>query len=217
MPDEPPPRHLAVIPDGNRRWASERGLTPTDGHRAGIAQVGVIAHAALQAGVQVFSFWWGSPANLTQRAPTEVSGIVSVLETWLREVAPDLCHSLGARFEVIGRYRELCPSLEPAIQALPTEGEKAIVLFMAYDGREEIKEAARGSRDFETSLWTAHLPPVDLLIRTGGGAHFSAGFLLWLLAESQLSFPDPLWPAFTLKDFQAELARYATTERRFGR
>lgn len=217
MPEQTAPRHLAVIPDGNRRWASRRGLGPTDGHRAGIEQVGVIARAALIAGVEVFSFWWGSPANLTRRSPDEVAGIVGVLDSWLRGVAPELCRSAGARFEVIGRWRELCPSLAPAIEALPTEGEKTIVLLMAYDGREEIRDAASQPGDFEASLWTAHLPPVDLLIRTGGGAHFSAGFLLWQLAESQLSFPEPMWPAFSVEDLQSELSRYAATERRFGR
>jgi len=210
------PGHLAVIPDGNRRWARRRGESATDGHRAGIARVGEVADAAFGAGVQVFSFWWGSPANLTRRSPDEVAGIVGVLDAWLRVQAPALCARYGLGFEAIGRWRELCPSLAPAIDALPRRGSRTLVLLMAYDGREEILAAA-GSDDFEQSLWTGHLPAVDLLIRTGGEAHFSAGFLLWKLAEAQLAFPTELWPAFDEACLARELARYAAIERRFGR
>ncbi|MCO4769220.1 MAG: undecaprenyl diphosphate synthase family protein [Deltaproteobacteria bacterium] len=215
--DGTPLRHLAVIPDGNRRWARARGLGPEDGHRAGIANVGETARAAFASGIETFSFWWGSPANLTKRDAAEVRGIVGVLETWLAEVAPALCAEADARVEVIGRWRELCPSLEPAIEALPTHGTRHLVLFMAYDGREEIRAAAESDMSFEDALWTAHLPPVDLLIRTGGDAHFSAGFLLWKLAQAQLAFPDELWPAYGRACLERDLDTFARTQRRFGR
>jgi undecaprenyl diphosphate synthase len=220
MPDERAvPGHLALIPDGNRRWARARGLGAAEGHRSGIDAVGTIAEHAFARGVEVVSFWWGSPANLTRRAPDEVAGIVGALDRWLREEAPGLCARADASFEAIGRWRALCPSLGPAIEALPRAGRRTLVLLMAYDGRDELRAAAdvADGAGLEAALWTGHLPPVDLLVRTGGGAHFSAGFLLWKLAEAQLAFPEALWPAFTPGDLDRELDRYARTERRFGR
>lgn len=215
------PAHLAVVPDGNRRWARARGLGATDGHRAGIANVGRVAGAAFDAGVQTFSFWWGSPANLTRRDPREVEGIVGVLAEWLAGDGAALCGRVGARFEAIGRWRELCPSLAPAVDAMPREGSRRLVLLMGYDGTEEILAAARtGPADrlaFEAALWTGGLPSVDLLVRTGGEPHFSGGFLLWQLAEAQLAFPAVLWPDYDGAALAADLERFAATERRFGR
>ena len=217
LPEPQIPAHLAVVPDGNRRWARIRGLAAVDGHRAGIANVGRAADQAYAAGVEVFSFWWGSPANLTKRDPAEVSGIVEVLDEWLRSEAPALCERHDAGLDVIGRWRELCPRLAPAVDALPSEGSRRLVLLMAYDGREEILAAAASSAPFKDALWTRRLPPVDLLVRTGGEAHFSAGFLLWQLAEAQLAFPEELWPAYDAAALERDLQRYARTERRFGR
>jgi undecaprenyl diphosphate synthase len=92
---------------------------------------------------------------------------------------------------------------------------------MAYDGREELAEAAATGADsvaaLGQALWTADLPPVDLVLRTAGEPHLSAGFLLWHIAEAQLAFVDPPWPAFSPDDLTAVIARYSATERRFGR
>lgn len=212
---------MAVVPDGNRRWARTRGLGPTEGHRAGIANVGRVAEAAFAAGVETFSFWWGSPANLTRRDPAEIAGIVGVLREWLGGDGVELCRRMDARFEAVGRWRELCPSLIEVVDAMPVDGERTLVLLMAYDGTEEILAAARtGPEDraaFEAALWTGGLPPVDLLVRTGGEPHFSAGFLLWQLAEAQLAFPDVVWPDYSPERLREDLARFAATERRFGR
>ena len=220
------PNHLALIPDGNRRWARARGLGPTDGHRAGIRQVGRVAAAAWQAGVQDVTFWWGSPANLTLRDPTEVAGIVGALADWLREDGAELLRSRQARFAVFGRWRELCPSLEPALaeaQAAAGPGPLRLTLLMAYDGREELQAAAEAfaaagaTGSLGAHLWTAALPPVDLLLRTGGQPHLSAGFLAWGMAEAQLCFSDRLWPEVDEQVLQEALEGFARTERRFGR
>ena len=226
MPDVTP-RHLALIPDGNRRWARARGLGADDGHRAGIAAVGRVADAAFAAGVEVVSFWWGSPANLTRRDPAEVTGIVGALNGFLTRGADGVLAGRGASFEAIGAWRALCPGLESGVEAaeeVAGPGPRKLVLLMGYDGRDEIRAAATalggGGRDeatFEGALWTGHLPPVDLLIRTGGEPHLSAAFLLWRLAEAQLAFPDVLWPDFGPAQLREQLDRFASIERRFGR
>jgi len=214
------PRHLAIIPDGNRRWARARGLAPSEGHRAGIERVGEAAAAAWDAGVEVFTFWWGSPANLTLRDPAEVAVIVAVLEAWLRERVPALLAEHGARFEVHGRWSELCPGLAPGVMAARNAsrpGARRLVLLMAYDGREELQAAADGPAEgFADRLWTAGLPDVDLVVRTGGEPHWSAAFLAWKAANAQLAFPQVCWPDFT-GDALREVLHACATERRFGR
>lgn len=220
------PHHLAIVPDGNRRWARARGQGPGEGHAAGIANVGAVAQAAFEAGVQVFTFWWGSPANLTKRSPTEVEAITGVLESWLRGAGAALIERWDARFDAIGRWPALCPDILPGVEAATAAagaGPRRVVLLMGYDGREELLDGARrmGEQaldvaDFGRTLWTGELPPVDLLIRTGGEPHLSAGFLLWRIAEAQLAFPEDLWPAFGPARLGQELERFAGIERRHG-
>lgn len=218
------PRHVAVIPDGNRRWAEARGMAPTEGHRAGIRRMSAIAAEAFAQGVEVFSFWWGSPANLEQRAAAEVEVIVGSLGEWLVSAGVELLRAHDARFEMIGRWRELCPSLTGAVEvahAAAGSGPCTLAVLMAYDGRDELVAAAKSgvaSREaLGSALWTAPLGPVDLVIRTGEAPHLSAGFMLWQIAEAQLHFSAKLWPDFGVEDFRAALAAFAGTERRFGR
>jgi undecaprenyl pyrophosphate synthase len=202
-------KHLALIPDGNRRWAAARGLGPGEGHRAGIARVPGIAEAAWEEGVEVVSLWWGSPANLQKRAPAEVADIVGTLAEWLHGDAGPWLRRHGAAFEAIGRWRELAPGIAPLPVGGP--GPRRFVLLMAYDGREEIIAAAH---DLPRALWTAHLPAVDLVIRTGGEPHLSAGFMLWHIAEARLAFVDVPWPDLDPATVRS-LVR-AAPPRRFG-
>jgi undecaprenyl diphosphate synthase len=222
------PAHLALIPDGNRRWARKRGLTPSDGHRAGILVVGTIAEAAWAAGVEVVSFWWGSPANLTSRSPEEVEIITECLRDWLAGPGASMLHREGAAFDVIGRWEELCPQIASGIEAARRAAgggprPRQLVLLIAYDGRDEIRAAAQrlqgggaSEAEFGRATWTGALPPVDLLLRTGGDAHLSAGFLQWSTADAQLAFPNELWPDFTPSALAEVLVAYGRTERRFG-
>ena len=218
------PGHLAIIPDGNRRWARSQGLEPSEGHRVGIRNTGRIAAAAWQDGVEVFSFWWGSPANLTGRDPDEVRIIIEVLNTWLTDEAPALLKDWNARFDVFGRWEELAPGITAGVEAARASagsGPRRLVLLMAYDGREELAAAAahapQSVAELADSLWTASLPPVDLILRTAGEPHLSAGFLLWHIAEAQLTFVDPPWPACTPEDLRAAFGEFAKRDRRFGR
>ncbi len=217
------PRHLAVIPDGNRRWARSVGRPASEGHHVGIDNVSTVAAAAFDAGVEVFSFWWGSPANLTNRTPAEVEVITGVLNRWLTERAPELLRAWDARFSVYGRWAELCPEITPGVEAARSasgSGPRRLVLLMGYDGRDELLDAVSSGpttlEELRSKLWTGDLPPVDLVLRTAGEPHLSAGFLLWHIAEAQLAFVDPPWPAFTTEDLAEVLDGFGRTERRFG-
>ncbi len=220
-----PVKHLAIIPDGNRRWARERGLTVQDGHRAGIRAIDDAIRVAFDHGVEVVTFWWGSPANLTQRAPDEVRGIVEALEGWLTSQAGTLLHDTGARFEAHGRIEELCPQLLPAIREATAQsgaGPRRVVLLMGYDGRDELRAAATALAEgrcasLEDGLWTGGLPDVDLLLRSGGSLHLSAGFMLWRIAEARLAFVDELWPAVTRELMEQQLDLASGQARRYGR
>lgn len=220
------PRHLALIPDGNRRWARARGLGPTDGHRAGIRVVGTIAEAAWAAGVEVVTFWWASPSNLQRREPAEVAGILATLSDWLCDEGGALLARAGAAFEVHGRWEALCPEVARGIGAAlraAGPGPKRLVLLMAYDGRDEIRAAAGklggggpDSRAFGRATWTGGLPEVDLVVRSGDEPHLSAAFMAWSAADAQLAFPGEMWPDFTPDSLGRVLADFARTSRRFG-
>lgn len=186
--------------------------------------MGRIARAAWDQGVDTVTFWWGSPANLTERAPDEVAAIVAALSDWLD--ADGKGSLVDARVEVLGRWRELCPPLArsaDAAVARHTHGEHLLVCLMGYDGRDEIRDAAgrvgagADGGAFGRALWTGHLPPVDLVVRTGGEPHLSAGFLLWQIAEARLAFTRTLWPAFTPVELRRVLRAAAATPRRYGR
>jgi len=184
-----------------------------------------MARFAFSRRAEVFSFWWGSPANLLEREPAEVRTIVQSLGGWLTGECPALLRDTGADFRIVGRWQEICPELEPGVEAARAAaqtGGPTLVVLMAYDGRDEIAAASAassggGRAGIESLLWTAGLPPVDLVVRTGGTTHLSAGFMLWHIAEAELHFSEKPWPDFTVEDLGAAIARYSTSERRFGR
>jgi undecaprenyl diphosphate synthase len=222
-----PVRHLACIPDGNRRWARAAGRSVAEGHAAGIAAAGLWADAAFGAGVEVVSLWWGSPANLTRRSPAEVAGICAALEGWLDGAGATLLGRWEAGFDLLGRWPLLCPGIGGAAARAHRRagtGPRRLVLLMGYDGRDELRAAAgrlggagASEADFGRALWTGHLPPVDLVLRTGGGAHLSAGFLLWGIAEARLRVVDALAPALGPDALRALLrAEGAADPRRYG-
>ena len=179
--------------------------------------VGVLAEAAFSSGVEVVSFWWGSPANLRKRSAQEVIDIVGALREWMAGEAMAILSRSEASFEVVGAWERDCPMLGAAPAG---EGRRRLVCLMAYDGREEIEVASRraaaagNAGEIAPHLWTAHLPPVDLVIRTGGESHLSAGFMLWQIAEARLAFLSEMWPALTPDRLRDVLA--SQPDRRFG-
>ena len=227
------PRHIAIIMDGNGRWAARRGLTRGRGHQAGAEPVRVVLKAARKAGVKFLTLYafstenWGRPQD-------EVSGLFELLWQYLQSETPELLAS-GVRLQAIGDISAL-PEL--ARQALDSTRELTrandgltLTLALSYGSRAELPLAARTLAEAAASgrldpaditpdrlaaeLWTAGLPDPDLLIRTGGDMRLS-NFLLWQCAYTEFYFTPTLWPDFGEEDFQAALAAYAGRERRYG-
>jgi undecaprenyl diphosphate synthase len=227
------PRHIAIIMDGNGRWAVARGLTRSAGHRAGLTPVRMCIEECARRGVEALTLFafssenWGRPAE-------EVGSLMGLfLEALDREIAE--LHAQGVRVRFVGERRNLSVRLQARIAAAEerTAGNGALRLQVAvsYGGRWDIIQAAQSlARECSSGalrpedinegrlaaqLALAGLPEADLLIRTGGEYRIS-NFLLWDLAYAELYFSSRLWPDFALADLEEALAFFASRERRFG-
>jgi undecaprenyl diphosphate synthase len=229
-----PPRHVAVIMDGNGRWARSRALPRQAGHKAGIKPVRMMVESCAQRGVEVLTLFAFSSENW-RRPHDEINALMRLFVEALRREVAEL-HANGIRLRFIGQLDALGPELNEAIdEAEMTTRDNArmeLVLAVAYGGRWDLVGAARElAREveagklrsdqidegrFEAALATAPLPPVDLLIRSGGEQRIS-NFLLWDLAYSELYFSNVLWPDFTVAELDAAFGFYASRQRRFGK
>ncbi len=230
----PIPRHVAVIMDGNGRWARARSLPRQAGHKAGIAPVRTMVERCAQRGVETLTLFAFSSENW-RRPPDEISALMRLfVEALKREVAE--LHDNGIRLQFIGDLEALGGELNRAIhsaEALTRANDRMqLVLAVAYGGHWDIANAARqlarrveageltsaeiDEVRFADALATRELPPVDLLIRSGGERRVS-NFLLWDIAYSELFFSDVLWPDFSVDELDAAFAYYAQRQRRFGR
>jgi undecaprenyl diphosphate synthase len=227
------PRHVAIIMDGNGRWARQQTLSRLEGHKRGSEVARDIVTTAARVGVSYLTLYAFSSENW-RRDPHEVSGLMGLLKHYLEDEAEEL-HKDGVRLKVIGE-RELLPNtildLVYAVEEL-TKANKKITLQMAisYGSRAEILHAVRQIAEkvrdrrmdsdaiteqvFEQHLYTAGIPDPDLLIRTSGEQRVS-NYLLWQLAYTELVFVDKFWPDFTPEDFMESLLTYQNRERRFG-
>jgi undecaprenyl diphosphate synthase len=227
LPKSSAPRHVAVIMDGNGRWAKQRMQPRAMGHRAGVKSARKIVRAAHNAGVEVLTLFAFSQENW-RRPQEEVSLLMQLfVKTLSREV--DSMHKNGISIRFIGDHRDFAPSLrdEMARAERLTLNNTALKLVVAvgYGGQWDIVQAAQRlvalgreitDTNIEECLDTAGLPPPDLLIRTGGERRIS-NFLLWQLAYTELFFSDTLWPDFGDSEFKSAVAWFASRERRFGR
>ena len=221
--------HVALIMDGNGRWAVGRGLPRSAGHRAGAEAAREVIRAAPELGIATLTLFGFSSANW-HRPASEVSALMSLFRKYLEsETGP--CASNGVRLSVIGRRERLSPRLREAIAAAEA-GTRAgcrlhLRLAVDYSAREAIVRAARLAREeaasgesFEQALARAQhadsAPPVDLLVRTGGEQRLS-DFLLWECAYAEFLFLKKMWPEFRARDLEAALAEFRSRDRRFGR
>lgn len=227
------PAHIAIIMDGNGRWARARGLPRTVGHRSGVEALRRTVRAAGEEGIRWLTVYAFSSENWS-RPKAEISDLMGLLKLFIRRDLAEL-HQSGVRVRVIGVRDEL----EPDIAALLTEAESLtaqntnmnLVVAFNYGARDEILRAARAVaadakagrldpesltfEDFEARLDTAGIPDPDLIIRTSGEQRLS-NFLLWQAAYAEFVFLPCHWPDFGPEDLAAAIAQYEERERRFG-
>jgi undecaprenyl diphosphate synthase len=221
----PVPRHVAIIMDGNGRWAEARGLPRVAGHREGSESVRAVTRAARRIGVEALTLFAFSAQNWA-RPREEVDALMLLLAEYLASQRGELIEN-GIRLNPIGEIDRLPGFVRERLDAVrtATAGASGMVLTLAlsYGGREEItgaaQAAARAGRvdeaSLEASLWTAGLPELDLLVRTSGERRIS-NFLLWQAAYAELHFSDVLWPDFREAELLSAVADYQGRERRFG-
>ncbi|GMV49898.1 MAG: Ditrans,polycis-undecaprenyl-diphosphate synthase ((2E,6E)-farnesyl-diphosphate specific) [Nitrospirae bacterium] len=228
------PRHLAVIMDGNGRWAELRGLPRIAGHQEGIKSVRELITLSLELGIKIVTIYAFSQENWNRPAQ-EISALMGLLEHYLSTERSSLIEQ-GVRFQTIGRVSALPPAALQIVRA--TERETAhltkltLNVALSYGGRAELVDAAKDlaravqtgrlsvdqidERTMQQALYTHDLPDPDLLIRTSGETRIS-NFLLWQLAYTELYFTQTLWPDFRRREMLVALIEYQRRERRFGR
>jgi undecaprenyl diphosphate synthase len=223
------PQHIAIVMDGNRRWARQRRLPAIAGHRAGVEAIRRTLRHARERGVRYLTLYSFSTENW-RRDPTEVEGLMRLLEeTILRET--DTLVRDRVRLRVIGRLHELSDGLQRAIAGAVNAtvgGDDTMTIAFNYGGRAEIVDAVRAitregvapdaidEQAIAARLYAPDIPDPDLFIRTGGELRVS-NFLLWQVAYAEMWATTVLWPDFSVKDLDEALAAYASRERRFGR
>ena len=229
----PVPRHVAIIMDGNGRWATKRGLLRTAGHKQGAEAARQVVQAAIDLGIANLTLFSFSSENW-KRPKTEVFDLMGLLRRYLQSEIADL-HKNGVRLTIIGERARLPDD----IQRLVNEGERQtannrklrLIMALSYGARQELvlaarrlaEEVARGrlkpedidDTRFASHLFTADVPDPDLVIRTSGEQRLS-NFLLWQAAYSEFLFVDKLWPDFGKEDLAAAVAAYVQRDRRYG-
>jgi len=229
----PLPRHVGIIMDGNGRWAEARGKNRIDGHREGSGSVREVTRTARRVEIKALTLYAFSSQNWA-RPIEEVAALMDLLREYLEKERDELM-SNGIRLTAIGELDRLPRLVRDPLERLRAESAKnsemVLTLALSYGGREELLHAAvqlaeglsRGDlvasrlreADFEALLWTRHLPPLDLVIRTSGERRIS-NFLLWQMAYAELIFSELYWPDFRTEAFLDCLDQYQRRERRYG-
>ena len=229
----PPPRHVAIIMDGNGRWAQARGLPRTAGHRQGVEAVRRTVKAAIADGIGYLTLYGFSSENWSRPEP-EVRELMELLRYYLRSEIAEL-HQQGVRLRFIGDRSRLPADIVALIDnaEVRTAGNTVftLVIALSYGSRDEILGAARrmaamiaqgdldpdaiGQEEFSRHLLTSDIPDPDLVIRTSGEQRLS-NFLLWQSAYAELVFTKCLWPDFDAETLRAAVSEYCQRERRYG-
>ncbi len=227
------PKHIAIIMDGNGRWAKERGLPRIKGHEQGAESVRAVTEACVELGVEYLTVYAFSTENW-KRPAAEVSALWTLLEHFIAQETPTLMKN-GVRLQAIGRIHELPESCQTALReaiALTAQNPATtLILALNYSGRTEIidtvrtlcREASAGHIDpeslteetFSQHLYTRDYPDPDLLIRTSGELRLS-NFLLWQLSYTEIYVTQKMWPDFGKEDLREAIAEFNKRQRRFG-
>lgn len=224
--------HVAIIPDGNRRWARLHGLQAYQGHQKGLDEtLEKILEEARKLKIAYITAWGCSRDNVLKRSATEVKFLYKLFEGKFKKYLTDKeIHENKVNIKVIGEWKEFFPkSLQEAIfnleEATKDYSKLFLTILMAYDGKREMAAAFRkaqisgeevGEANLKQHLWTKNLPPVDLVIRTGGNPHWSAGFLMWHTSDSEFYFTETLWPAFGVTEFRKAIRECESRPRNLG-
>ncbi len=229
--------HIAVIPDGNRRWARKKGLPLWIGHQVGAKNLEKILKKALELKIPYFTFWGASWDNLTKRPKTEVKFLFKIYTDYFkRALKSKEIHQNKVKISVLGRWKEILPKetqevIEMVQDSTGNYNSYFLTFLLAYNGTDEIIDciqkianSAKGKtikiteKLIKENLWTKDLPPVDLIIRTGceSDPHLSAGFMIWNTSYSQLCFTKTFFPTFSPKEFEKIIRDYSQRERRRG-
>jgi len=229
----PIPKHVAIIMDGNGRWAKERGLPRIKGHEQGAESVRAVTEACVELGVEYLTVYAFSTENW-KRPAAEVNALWALLEHFIEQETPTLMKN-GVRLQAIGRIHELPESCQTAlrktIELTAHNPKTTLVLALNYSGRTEIidtvrhlcREAAAGALDIESldekafsrHLYTGNFPDPDLLIRTSGELRLS-NFLLWQLSYTEIYVTQKMWPEFSKEDLRDAIREFNKRQRRFG-
>jgi undecaprenyl diphosphate synthase len=222
----PLPRHVAIIMDGNGRWAEARSLPRIAGHREGSEAVRSVTREGRRVGLEALTLYAFSSQNWA-RPPTEVAALWQLLHDFLESERAEIMEN-GVRLAAIGELERLPGFVRNRLDALVRDsagnGGMTLTLALSYDAREEIARAARrvasrrsavDQKSIAAELWTARLPELDLLVRTSGERRIS-NFLLWQCAYAELCFVDVLWPDFRELELLQAIADFQGRERRFG-
>lgn len=220
------PYHLAIIPDGNRRWSKKNKIPLSKGYVEGAIQVENIMRASFNKGIKYFTIWGASEDNLKKRNGVEIKILSHLLKRELRKwLSSKDVFEKQIRMHIVGNGVKILKNKE--LEKLAKEVEEKtkkfskhhFTLLFGYDGKTEMIDAIekiRNSRskkiNYESvkkNLETSHLPPVNLVIRTGGEPHWSAGFLMWHTCDSEFYFPEVFWPAFDKKELEKALKDYS--------
>ncbi|HEX8262812.1 MAG TPA: isoprenyl transferase [Allosphingosinicella sp.] len=229
----PAPRHVAIIMDGNGRWAKARGLPRAAGHRQGAEAARKVLRAAGEAGIECLTLYAFSSENW-RRPQDEINDLMGLLRFYIsREL--EALHREGVRLKILGDHSafqdDVATLIDQAVARTAGNGRMTLAIALNYGSRAELVQAARRIAEraargeiepsevdeamVDSSLDTAGLPPLDLLVRTSGEQRLS-NFLLWQAAYAELAFVDTLWPDFDGDALRAVLADYSARERRFG-
>jgi undecaprenyl diphosphate synthase len=227
------PRHVAIIMDGNGRWAERRGLSRVEGHRAGKEAVTAVVRAAGDLGIEVLTLYAFSIENWNRPQP-EVTELMRLAERYLEEELPEVMAN-DIQVRAIGRLDRLPPRvrarIEHAVEQTRDNGSLKLVFALSYGGRAEIVDAARrllrdaeqgrvdpdalDEKVFASYLYDPELPDPDLMIRTGAESRVS-NFLLWQIAYAEIYVADVMWPDFRAEHLREALRDFSGRERRFG-
>lgn len=229
------PKHVAIIPDGNRRWAKEKGLDPWIGHDAGAKNTEKLLRKALKMGVECFSLWGSSLENLKKRPLAEKRALLKIYEEYFTKLlhSSDI-HDNEVRINFIGKWEQQFPNslkniMNECLDVTKNYSKNMLNFFLAYSGDDEMIDAIKkiiqkgvqfdliNSDIIKENLMTNKLPQVDYMIRTGGEPHLSAGFMMWDVANAQLYFSEKYYPDFDEKEFELAMEDFSKRARRLGK